>query len=235
MYINADWQNHLVVLKNKSLSIRFQQVVVQWLIAMFGIDYPAEATPDLLRQMIAAIVKKENIKGLSATYDSLAERYPLTVDAVAEAAKYAAGKLFFLSCNASCEYFDHICAERAMRHHRIVVRNALVALLVAPRTAATVAENKVVRAVFGEGTLQPVLRLTDAKFAPLVEAATNPSRTCIWETKALLAEGYRTVADGNTLDACEELLHFIGEPTHIPSYPRISLSLSEHFGISQNN
>ena len=47
--------------------------------------------PDLLRQMIAAIVKKENIKGLSATYDSLADRYPLTVDAVAGAAKYAAG------------------------------------------------------------------------------------------------------------------------------------------------
>ena len=52
-----------------------------------------------------------------------------------------------------------------MRNHHNVVRNALVALLVAPRTAATVAENKVVRAVFGEGTLQSVLRLTDAKFA----------------------------------------------------------------------
>jgi hypothetical protein len=122
-----------------------------------------------------------------------------------------------------------------MRNHRNVVRDALVALLVAPRTAATVAENKVVRAVFAEGTLQPVLRLTDAKFAPLVEAATNPSRTCIWETKALHAEGYRTVAEGNPSDVCEELLYFLGEPTLIPSYPGISLNLSEHFGISQNN
>ena len=124
-----------------------------------------------------------------------------------------------------------------MRNHRNVVRNALVALLVAPRTAATVAEKKVVRAVFAEGTLQPILRLTDTKFAPLVEAATNPlaSRTCIWETKALHAEGYRTVAEGNTSDACEELLYFLGEPTLIPSYPGISLSLSEHFRISQNN
>ena len=84
-------QNPLVVLKSKSVAIRLQQVVVPWLIAMFGMDYVSEATPDLLRQMIAAIVKKENIRGLSATYDSLAERYPLTVDAVAEAAKYAAG------------------------------------------------------------------------------------------------------------------------------------------------
>ena len=77
-----------------------------------------------------------------------------------------------------------------MCNHRTVVLDALIALLVAPRTGATVAENKVVRAVFCEGTLQPVLRLTDAKFAPLVEAATNPSRTCIWETKARHVEGY---------------------------------------------
>ncbi len=48
--------------------------------------------------MISAIIKKENIKGLSATYDKLAERYPLTVDAVAQAAKYAAGNFF--SCVA---------------------------------------------------------------------------------------------------------------------------------------
>jgi len=116
-----------------------------------------------------------------------------------------------------------------------VVRNALVALLVAPRTAATVAENKAVRAVFAKATLQPILRLTDTKVAPLVEAATNPSRTCIWETKALHAEGYRTVAEGNPSDVCEELLYFVGEPTLIPSFPGISSSLSEHFGISQNN
>ena len=122
-----------------------------------------------------------------------------------------------------------------MRNHRNVVRDALVALLVAPRTAATVAENKVVRAVFAEATLQPIRRLTDTKFAPLVEAATNPSKTCIWETKALHADGYRTVAEGNPSDECEELLYFLGEPTLIPSYPGISLSLSEHFGISQNN
>ena len=87
-------QNPLVVLKTKSVAIRFQQVVVPWLIAMFGMDYASEATPDLLCQMIGAIVKKENVKGLSATYDSLSDRYPLTVDAVAEAAKYAAGIFF---------------------------------------------------------------------------------------------------------------------------------------------
>jgi len=49
-----------VVLKTKSVAIRFQQVVVPWLIAMFGMDYVSEATPDLLRQMIGAIVKKDS-------------------------------------------------------------------------------------------------------------------------------------------------------------------------------
>ena len=142
--------------------------------------------------------------------------------------------VYLFSCGrAGCKYIDFICAEQALHNYRNVVRNALVALLVAPRTAATVAEYKVVRAVFAEGTLQPVLRLTDAKFAPLVEAATNPSRACIWETKALHADGYRTVAEGNPSDVCEELLYFLGEPTLIPIYPGIPLSLSEHVGISQ--
>ncbi len=72
---------------------------MQWLIAMFGIDYVSNLIPDLLRQMIVAIVKKENITGLASTYDSLAEQleYPVTVDAVAESAKYAAGNFCCLA------------------------------------------------------------------------------------------------------------------------------------------
>ncbi len=143
--------------------------------------------------------------------------------------------VIFFPCLAGCEYIDSICAERAMHNHHSVVRDTLVALLVAPRTAATDAENKVVLALFSKGTLQPILRLTDSKFEQLVEAATNPSRTCIWKTKALHTEGYHTVAEGNAPDECKELLHFIGELTHLPSYPGISLSFIEHFGISQNN
>jgi hypothetical protein len=211
------------VLKNKAVAIRIQQVAVPWLIAMFGIDYIAEATPDLLRQMIAAIVKKENIKGLAATYDSLAGQYPLTVDAVAEGAKYAAGIFFvaFPCFLARCGYIDSICAERAMRNHRIVVRDALIALLVSPRTATTVTENKVVRAVFGEATLQPVLNISHTAFAPIVAESTNPTRACFWETKALFGDGFRTVAEGVAPEKIDELLHFIGEPKHMlaQTYP----------------
>ncbi len=66
-----------------------------------------------------------------------------------------------LQCNlACCGYIDSgICAERAMSSHRNdggnVMRDALIALLVAP----TVADNRVVRAVFGEATMQPVLNI----------------------------------------------------------------------------
>ena len=58
---------------------------------MFGIDYVTKATVDVVRQMIAAIVKKENIKGLGPTYDSLVDTYPMTADHIAEKTKYAAG------------------------------------------------------------------------------------------------------------------------------------------------
>jgi hypothetical protein len=78
-------------LKKKPNAIRIQQTVVPWLIAMFGIDYIAQVSPEILRQMIAVVVKKENLKGLGHTYDKLAEEYPHTVTELAERAKYAAG------------------------------------------------------------------------------------------------------------------------------------------------
>ena len=84
-------QNPLSVLLEKAQAIRIQKTVVPWLIAMFGIDYVTETTADVVRQMIAAIVKKENIKGLGPTYDSLVDTYPKTADHIAEKTKYAAG------------------------------------------------------------------------------------------------------------------------------------------------
>ena len=60
---------------------------------MLGIDYPSTTTADLVLQMVAAIVKRNNIKNLGPRYDALAEEYPDTADAIAEAAKYAAGRV----------------------------------------------------------------------------------------------------------------------------------------------
>ena len=58
---------------------------------MFGIDYPSSTAADIVRQMVATIVKRDNIKNLGQWYDALAGEYPETANVIAEAAKYAAG------------------------------------------------------------------------------------------------------------------------------------------------
>ena len=78
-------QNPLNALENKAVSIVLQKSIVPWLISMLGIDYPSNTTADLVRQMVASIVKRDN--------DALADEYPETADAIAEVAKYAAGRV----------------------------------------------------------------------------------------------------------------------------------------------
>ena len=84
-------QNPLTCLEHKAVSIALQKSIVPWLITMLGIDYPS--TADLVLQMVAAIVKRDNIKNLGPLYDALADEYPETADAIAEVAKYAAGRV----------------------------------------------------------------------------------------------------------------------------------------------
>ena len=87
-------QNPLTCLEHKAVSIALQKSIVPWLITMLGIDYPSNTTANLVRQMVAAIVKRDNIKNLGPLYDALADEYPKTAaDAIAEVAKYAAGRV----------------------------------------------------------------------------------------------------------------------------------------------
>ena len=67
-----------------------QKSVVPWLVALFGLEYPVNTTADIVRQMVAALVKRDNIKGLAERYDQLAEQFPETVEVIAEAVKYTA-------------------------------------------------------------------------------------------------------------------------------------------------
>ena len=76
-------QNPLSALEHKAVSILLQKSLVPWLIALFGIDYPSKITADLVRQMVAAIVKRDNIKNLGERYDALAEQYPETAEVIA--------------------------------------------------------------------------------------------------------------------------------------------------------
>ena len=77
---------------------------------MYRIHYPDKDTPNIVRlvPVVAAIVKKGNIKGLGKSYEALAQEYqnpetadanPETADALAEANTYSAGPLAIcLSC-----------------------------------------------------------------------------------------------------------------------------------------
>ena len=68
-----------------------QKSIVPWLVAIFGVDYPTQITADIVRQMVRALVKRDNIKGLGERFDALVDEYPETFDMIAEAAKYSAG------------------------------------------------------------------------------------------------------------------------------------------------
>ena len=55
-------QNPLTALEHKAVSIALQKSIVPWLIAILGIEFPSNTTADLVRQMVAAIVKRDAIK-----------------------------------------------------------------------------------------------------------------------------------------------------------------------------
>ncbi len=83
------------------MSIVLQKSVVLWLVALFGLEYPIKTTADVVLQMVAALVKRDNIKGLAERYDQLAEQFPETVEAIAAAVKYTAGSIA-LPCPVVC-------------------------------------------------------------------------------------------------------------------------------------
>ena len=68
-----------------------QKSIVPWLVAIFGVDYPTQITADIVRQMVRALVKRDNIKGQGEIFDALVDEHPETFDMIAEAAKYFAG------------------------------------------------------------------------------------------------------------------------------------------------
>ena len=42
-----------------------QKSIVPWLVATLDVDYPTQITADIVRQMVGALVKRDNVKGLS--------------------------------------------------------------------------------------------------------------------------------------------------------------------------
>ena len=63
-------QNPLSALEHKAVSILLQKSLVPWLIALLSIGFPSKITANLVCQMVAAIVKRDNIKNLGERYDA---------------------------------------------------------------------------------------------------------------------------------------------------------------------
>ena len=58
-------------MSDKGVSTVLQKSIVPWLVAIFGVDYPTQITADIVRQMVRALVKRDNIKGLGERFDPL--------------------------------------------------------------------------------------------------------------------------------------------------------------------
>ena len=53
-------QNLLSILSEKGVSTVLQKSIVPWLVASFGVDCPTQITADIVRQMVRALVKRDN-------------------------------------------------------------------------------------------------------------------------------------------------------------------------------
>ena len=87
------------------MSIVLQRSVVPWLVTLFGLEYPVKTTADIVRHMVATLVKRDNIRGLGDHYDQLVEQFPETVEAIADAVKYTAG---LVGSAMSCFLSNHL-------------------------------------------------------------------------------------------------------------------------------
>jgi hypothetical protein len=141
--------------------------------------------------MIIAIIERDDIAGLGTSIKTLAGRYQMEFDALAKKAWQT--------------------SVRAINNHRSSVRDAVMEVMVNPRTATDILANKIAERVFGVRTLGPIVSLEDARFQALVASSPNPAQACIWETQSSHGAGFRSVlsASLNTAGATE-LLDYLG-------------------------
>ena len=105
-----------------------------------------------------------------------------------------------------------MCAGKAFNNHRTAIRDALIKIFVEERTPANVVENKVIAAVFGVTSMQPLMDIQADRSKLLLDTALIPEKACIWETKTLWRAGFRTVLDLSiNKHPVTDLADFLGE------------------------
>ena len=151
------------ILLVKSNASEVQRMVVPWLIAMYGLTYAKSIKLDVIKQQIMAVTP---LLGLLTNCKEVAEEYPVGLNDIARRVKAAAGKLSYpCSVKTQCSNCAPSTTERAMRNHRIDMRNTLISLFETP-----VPETDLV----GREVLTRVLTVKPSDFEKLlIDIATN--------------------------------------------------------------
>jgi hypothetical protein len=184
-------------------------MIVPWSIAIYGLSYHKSLKLDVIKQQIMAIVP---LLGLLTNCKAAAEEYPVGFIDTAKRVKAAAGILCYPCYSRSNAHTDPLFStERAMRNHRIDMRNTLISLFETP-----VPETDLV----GREVLTRVLAVKPSDFEkPLIDIATNVHLQAlirpgvppiVWETKERHNSRARTVLDPVATSGQRLLLEFLG-------------------------
>ena len=76
-----------------------------------------------------------------------------------------------------------MCAGKAFNNNRTAIRDALIKIFVEERTPANVVENKVIAAVFGVTSMQPLMDLQADRSKLLLDTAPIPEKACVWRQR----------------------------------------------------
>ena len=198
-------QGPLSQLQPRKIAQHIQSKLVPWIVSKYGALYKKECSSPTVRNMIIAIIEGDDLAGLGSNIKTLAGRYKMAFDALAKKAWKT--------------------SIRAINNHRAAVRDAVMEVIVNPRTVADILANQIAERVFGVRTMGPIVSLEDARFQALVASSPNPAQACIWETQSSHGAGFRSVLSSSLKTAgATELLDYLG----------ICLSLtSAYLSISQ--
>lgn len=186
-------QGPLRIFDDRTIAQDLQTSLVPWLISRFGVAYKRDGSPEVVRDMITALIVRDNIGGMAREIDLLKARHKNAFDEIAK--------------RAWCT------ALRGLNQHRQKIRVSVQEIFNARKESDVVA-NKVVERVFGQTTLDPLLDIQSASLRHLAAGTTTPALACIWESPESHREGFRTILQSATkveLAGVESLFDFLGE------------------------
>ncbi len=82
--------------RHRNRTTAIQQILVQWLIAKYGMRYK-RVKHDVLKQMVTAVIDVEDMLELGGPCQQVAKDYAIRINSVVKKAKFAAGLLSFIA------------------------------------------------------------------------------------------------------------------------------------------